>query len=264
MFVVFEHCFKGQQGLMIGLHHDGAISVHTDESTNGLAIREEWSKTRVESGYFSPERRKSDSDRSSSPALHGGPGRSRSPVRRDSVSSSLALSRRLTSSASSMDSEASWGTAASTGDVQQIRSRRDYTVLADIPQAKRISNTEAFELERRQMELKMRHRSPGRVEVERLFGQDRRKSDVLEAFEVLEAGMLERLEGKYLQGLQQRLTRRQSSPSLSKEATSPGQQELMARRASLRPASDKVRNVLFTLEEKSCKLLQLSALWFLR
>ncbi|XP_069509157.1 TRIO and F-actin-binding protein isoform X3 [Ambystoma mexicanum] len=213
-----------------------------EESSPGRNAREEWSKTRVESGYFSPERRKSESDRSSSPALQGderGPGQRHSPLRRDSVGSSLALSKRLTSSASSLDSESSWGTAAAMSDPQQIRGRQDYSILADIPKPKRISNTEAFEMERRQMKLKMRHRSPGRVEVERLFGQDRRKSDVLEAFEALESGMLERLEGKFLQSLERRVTRRQSSPTLSREATSPGQQELMSRRASLRPASDK-------------------------
>uniref|UniRef100_A0A4W3HP78 Myosin phosphatase Rho interacting protein n=1 Tax=Callorhinchus milii TaxID=7868 RepID=A0A4W3HP78_CALMI len=57
----------------------------------------------------------------------------------------------------------------------------DYVTLADIPRVKRNSHREAFRAERQ-----ARARSPGREEVIRLFGYERRKSQVIEQFEALQ------------------------------------------------------------------------------
>ncbi|XP_065534779.1 TRIO and F-actin-binding protein isoform X4 [Lathamus discolor] len=60
--------------------------------------------------------------------------------------------------------------------------------------------------------------SPGRVEVERMFGCERRKSETLEAFQALEEGRVDRLDGKTpVPPSKGRLARRQSSPSLPRE-----------------------------------------------
>ncbi|OXB67530.1 hypothetical protein ASZ78_004648, partial [Callipepla squamata] len=50
---------------------------------------------------------------------------------------------------------------------------RQYTTLADVPKAVRISNREAFQVERKRLERRTRARSPGREEVARLFGNER-------------------------------------------------------------------------------------------
>ncbi|XP_056390926.1 TRIO and F-actin-binding protein-like [Hyla sarda] len=51
---------------------------------------------------------------------------------------------------------------------------REYAVLADVPRARRISHKEVFQVERKRLEQQTRARSPGREEVARLFGQQRR------------------------------------------------------------------------------------------
>ncbi|XP_013921861.1 PREDICTED: myosin phosphatase Rho-interacting protein-like [Thamnophis sirtalis] len=51
---------------------------------------------------------------------------------------------------------------------------RKYSTLADVPKAIRISNREAFQVERKRLERSSRARSPGREEVARLFGNERR------------------------------------------------------------------------------------------
>ncbi|XP_030896378.1 myosin phosphatase Rho-interacting protein-like isoform X2 [Leptonychotes weddellii] len=51
---------------------------------------------------------------------------------------------------------------------------RQYAALADVPKAVRISHREAFQVERRRLERRTRARSPGREEVARLFGSERR------------------------------------------------------------------------------------------
>lgn len=73
--------------------------------------------------------------------------------------SSLGVSRRLTSSTSSLDSE-----CGSRGAPNLI----NYTMLADIPQAKRLRPALSH------LDPKSRWRSPGKAEVERLFGQERK------------------------------------------------------------------------------------------
>ncbi|XP_060725443.1 repetitive organellar protein isoform X1 [Tachysurus vachellii] len=63
------------------------------------------------------------------------------------------------------------------------RSGRSYAVLADVPRARRLSHREAFRSDRKRQELRARTRSPGREEVERLFGQQRKRTQVIERFE---------------------------------------------------------------------------------
>ncbi|XP_069824052.1 TRIO and F-actin-binding protein-like [Dendropsophus ebraccatus] len=77
-------------------------------------------------------------------------------------------------------------------------------------------------------------RSPGKAEVERMFGQERRTAEALEAFQALEAGLIESLSGKYSL-MEQRRARRQSTPCLYPEESVRMRQELQKRRASLHP-----------------------------
>ncbi|KAF4799101.1 TRIO and F-actin binding protein [Turdus rufiventris] len=87
--------------------------------------------------------------------------------------------------------------------------RQEYTVLADLPKPKRLSQRDA---------VGSRTLSPGRVEVERIFGCERRKSETLEAFQALEEGRVERLDGKTpVPPSKGHLTRRRSSPNLPRE-----------------------------------------------
>ncbi|XP_014398311.1 PREDICTED: TRIO and F-actin-binding protein-like [Myotis brandtii] len=55
-----------------------------------------------------------------------------------------------------------------------FKASRQYAALADVPKAIRISHREAFQVERRRLERRTRARSPGREEVARLFGYERR------------------------------------------------------------------------------------------
>lgn len=175
-------------------------------------------KVRVESGYFSLEKTKSEPSPQS--AQHCQPPQ-HLPLSSSASSSSLgALSPRynseseppispyqpsqdplpspgslispsystISSSQSSLDSEPSittptWhghmgvresndGTSGGGGRVG--RSGRDYAALSDVPRARRLSYREAFRSEKKRQELRARTRSPGREEVARLFGQERR------------------------------------------------------------------------------------------
>lgn len=173
-------------------------------------------KVRVESGYFSLEKTKSEpcpqSVQHSQPPQH-------LPLSSSASSSPLgALSPRynseseaqmsqpsqdplpspgalvspsystISSSQSSLDSEPS-GTAptweghigvleingsASGGGSRVGRSSQEYAALSDVPRARRLSYREAFRSEKKRQELRARTRSPGREEVARLFGQERR------------------------------------------------------------------------------------------
>ncbi|XP_010408865.3 TRIO and F-actin-binding protein isoform X1 [Corvus cornix cornix] len=90
--------------------------------------------------------------------------------------------------------------------------RQEYTVLADLPKAKRLSQRDAVD------RYGSRTLSPGRVEVERIFGCERRKSETLEAFQALEEGRVDRLDGKTpVPPSKGHLTRRRSNPSLPRE-----------------------------------------------
>ncbi|XP_051640615.1 serine/arginine repetitive matrix protein 1-like [Manacus candei] len=91
--------------------------------------------------------------------------------------------------------------------------RQEYTVLADLPKPKRLAQRDAVD------RYGSRTLSPGRVEVERIFGCERRKSETLEAFQALEEGRVDRLDGKTPVPLSKgHLVRRQSSPSLPRES----------------------------------------------
>ncbi|EMP33076.1 Myosin phosphatase Rho-interacting protein [Chelonia mydas] len=83
---------------------------------------------------------------------------------------------------------------------------RQYATLADVPKAIRISNREAFQVERKRLEQRTRARSPGREEVARLFGNERRRSQVIEKFEALDIENAEHME-----------TNASAGPSLSSE-----------------------------------------------
>ncbi|XP_023440748.2 LOW QUALITY PROTEIN: myosin phosphatase Rho-interacting protein [Dasypus novemcinctus] len=71
---------------------------------------------------------------------------------------------------------------------------RQYATLADVPKAVRISHREAFQVERRRLERRARAHSPGREEVARLFGSERRRSQVIEKFEALDIERAEHME----------------------------------------------------------------------
>ncbi|XP_033974823.1 myosin phosphatase Rho-interacting protein isoform X5 [Trematomus bernacchii] len=185
-------------------------------------------KVRVESGYFSLEKTKSEPQSALSPQSAQPP--QHLPLSSSASSSSLgALSPRyisesdsltspyhpsqdplpspgalvspsystISSSQSSLDSEPSgstptWegrcGGGGSTGSVgggggRVGRPGREYTALSDVPRARRMSYREAFRSEKKRQELRARTRSPGREEVARLFGQERRRSQVIGRFE---------------------------------------------------------------------------------
>ncbi|KAM8816406.1 myosin phosphatase Rho-interacting protein isoform 1-T1 [Rhynchonycteris naso] len=75
-----------------------------------------------------------------------------------------------------------------------FQASRQYATLADVPKAIRISHREAFQVERRRLEHRTRARSPGREEVARLFGNERRRSQVIEKFEALDIEKAEHME----------------------------------------------------------------------
>ncbi|KAM4624038.1 myosin phosphatase Rho-interacting protein-like isoform 2-T3 [Polymixia lowei] len=183
-------------------------------------------KVRVESGYFSLEKTKSEpspqpaapppqppqhlplSSSASSTSPPGAPNhRYNSSDSDPHASSSCLLSpdplpspsallspsySTISSSQSSLDSEPSstgvpgWevrsGTAGSGGG-RAGRSGREYAALSDVPRARRLTHREAFRSEKKRQELRARTRSPGREEVARLFGEERRRSQVIGRFE---------------------------------------------------------------------------------
>uniref|UniRef100_A0A2I3LSK1 Myosin phosphatase Rho-interacting protein n=1 Tax=Papio anubis TaxID=9555 RepID=A0A2I3LSK1_PAPAN len=80
------------------------------------------------------------------------------------------------------------------GSTFAFKASRQYATLADVPKAIRISHREAFQVERRRLERRTRARSPGREEVARLFGNERRRSQVIEKFEALDIEKAEHME----------------------------------------------------------------------
>ncbi|KAM4525027.1 myosin phosphatase Rho-interacting protein isoform 2-T3 [Odontesthes bonariensis] len=201
---------------------DSSITTQDDRGTISSGR-----KVRVESGYFSLEKTKSEPSPQS--AHHSQPPQ-HLPLSSSASSSSLgAPSSRYTSeseaqisphqpsqdllpspgalispsystissSQSSLDSEPSgaastWeghsGGGGSTSSVSGGGSRvansgREYAALSDVPRARRLSYREAFRSEKKRQELRARTRSPGREEVARLFGQERRRSQIIGRFE---------------------------------------------------------------------------------
>ncbi|XP_038043129.2 TRIO and F-actin-binding protein isoform X3 [Anas platyrhynchos] len=154
-------------------------------------------KPRTGSCRFSLDHPKPDLPRAPSPSPRG-------------RGSSLTPGRLLASSSRPGEPHGHPGGAGTEG--RRGLERQEYTVLADLPKPKRLGRGDAAE------RCGSRTLSPGRVEVERIFGCERRKSETLEAFQALEEGRVERLDGKTpLPPSKGRLGRRQSSPSLPRE-----------------------------------------------
>ncbi|KAM4716324.1 myosin phosphatase Rho-interacting protein isoform 2-T2 [Anableps anableps] len=204
---------------------DSSVTTRDDGSTVSTGR-----KVRVESGYFSLEKTKSEPSPQS--AHHTQPPQ-HLPLSSSASSSSLgAPSSRyssesesqipphqpspdplpspkalispsystISSSQSSLDSEPSsrasptWegrSTSGGGGIPHSIsssgsrvgRSGREYTALSDVPRARILSYKEAFRSEKKRQELRARTRSPGREEVVRLFGEERRRSQIIGRFE---------------------------------------------------------------------------------
>ncbi|KAM6321195.1 TRIO and F-actin-binding protein [Aegotheles albertisi] len=163
---------------------------------------ESWPKHRIESNYFSLERRKTDPPWASTPP-------------RTTAGSSLARSNPLGGSghlAGSQAREPRRHPSSGSADGRHVLERQEYTVLADLPKPKRLGQRDAVD------RCSSRTLSPGRVEVERIFGCERRKSETLEAFQALEEGRVDRLDGKTpVPPSKGRLVQRQPSPSLPRE-----------------------------------------------
>ncbi|KAM6897774.1 myosin phosphatase Rho-interacting protein [Xenentodon cancila] len=184
-------------------------------------------KVRVESGYFSLEKTKSEPSPQSEPQSqqpHNLPLSSSAsssslgtPSSRYNSESDAQMSPHqpsqdplpspgalfplsystISTSQSSLDSEPSGATPAweghnggggssssvSGGGSRVGRSGREYAALSDVPRARRLSYREAFRSEKKRQELRARTRSPGREEVARLFGEERRRSQIIGRFE---------------------------------------------------------------------------------
>ncbi|KAH0632022.1 hypothetical protein JD844_020040 [Phrynosoma platyrhinos] len=174
-------------------------------------------KTRVESGYFSLEKTKQEVklEEQQLPTLPSPPspstpsnryGDPKSPSQEQShpfPSSGPHPGNRMVYSFSlnaldsrhkdSGDKDGVWGTERLSRPLA-FKASRQYATLADVPKAIRISNREAFQVERKRLERRSRARSPGREEVARLFGNERRRSQVIEKFEALDIEHAEHME----------------------------------------------------------------------
>ncbi|XP_047597101.1 TRIO and F-actin-binding protein isoform X3 [Lutra lutra] len=118
--------------------------------------------------------------------------------------------------------------SAAPGETRHNLEREEYTMLADLPPPRRLAQREPGP----QCSNGGRTRSPGRAEVERLFGQERRKSKAPGAFQARDEGRSQRPS----QG-QSQLLRRQSSPALSREVTKPlAKQAEPARQSQAEPS----------------------------
>ncbi|XP_067329368.1 uncharacterized protein [Anolis sagrei] len=178
-------------------------------------------KTRVESGYFSLEKTKQEVKLEEQPLLTppsppspSTPGNRysdpRSPSQEQSrpfpspgpcpgsrmvCSFSLnALDTRCNDSGYPFMGNGSSGRDGAKGRSLAFKASRQYATLADVPRAVRISNREAFQTEQKRLERRFRARSPGREEVARLFGNERRRSQVIEKFEALDIENAEHME----------------------------------------------------------------------
>ncbi|XP_052452569.1 myosin phosphatase Rho-interacting protein isoform X13 [Carassius gibelio] len=94
------------------------------------------------------------------------------------------LPSSLSSSQSSLDSEQGPESCVGGASGRAGRGVQGYATLADVPRARRLSHRDAYRSSQKRQELRARTRSPGREEVERLFGRERsRRSQVIERFE---------------------------------------------------------------------------------
>ncbi|XP_062057867.1 TRIO and F-actin-binding protein-like [Lepus europaeus] len=116
------------------------------------------------------------------------------------------------------------------GETRHNLEREEYTVLADLPPPRRLAQREPGP--QAQGSNGGRTHSPGRAEVERLFRQERRKSEAPGAFQTRDEGRSQRPG----QG-QSQLLRRQSSPTPSRQAAKlPAKQADPARRSRTQPS----------------------------
>ncbi|XP_042709034.2 myosin phosphatase Rho-interacting protein isoform X3 [Chrysemys picta bellii] len=162
-------------------------------------------KARVESGYFSLEKTKQDSklEEQHLPPPPSPP----SPSTPNNSFSLNSLDSKSTYPTYKDSSSRDGGRGAERTDRSlSFKASRQYATLADVPKAIRISNREAFQVERKRLEQRTRARSPGREEVARLFGNERRRSQVIEKFEALDIENAEHME-----------TNASAGPSLSSE-----------------------------------------------
>ncbi|KAH0506308.1 Myosin phosphatase Rho-interacting protein [Microtus ochrogaster] len=161
-----------------------------DESTMSGDRVDSGRKVRVESGYFSLEKAKQDlrAEEQLPPPL--------SPPSPSTPHSSMGEASRPPNHMDS-SSAGGWGTEI-LGSTFAFKASRQYAALADVPKAIRISHREAFQVERRRLERRTRARSPGREEVARLFGNERRRSQVIEKFEALDIEKAEHMETNML------------------------------------------------------------------
>ncbi|XP_034425973.1 early endosome antigen 1 isoform X5 [Hippoglossus hippoglossus] len=205
---------------------DSSITTQDDGGTMSTGR-----KVRVESGYFSLEKNKSEPSPHSAQHSQSPQPPQHLPLSSSASSSSLgAPSPRynsesepqsypcqpsqdplpspgalvspsystISSSQSSLDSDPSvtsptWegccgGGGGSTSNIGNGGGRvgcsgREYTALSDVPRARRLSYREAFRSEKKRQELRARTRSPGREEVARLFGEERRRPQVIGRFQ---------------------------------------------------------------------------------
>ncbi|XP_066833903.1 myosin phosphatase Rho-interacting protein isoform X6 [Anser cygnoides] len=212
---------QGQAGAASSLKDPVLDSKEDESSMNGDRI-DCGRKTRVESGYFSLEKTKQDSklEEQQLPPPPSPPSPS-TPNNRYSYPKSPSQehaqpfpspgtrsgNRMIHSfSLNSLDSKSSCPMhkdsssrdvgrgAEKSGRPLSFKASRQYTTLADVPKAIRISNREAFQVERKRLERRTRARSPGREEVARLFGNERRRSQVIEKFEALDIENAEHME----------------------------------------------------------------------
>ncbi|XP_060951079.1 myosin phosphatase Rho-interacting protein isoform X5 [Limanda limanda] len=203
---------------------DSSITTQDDGGTMNTGR-----KVRVESGYFSLEKTKSEPSPYSAQHSQSPQPPQHLPLSSSASSSSLgAPSPRynsesepqsspcqpsqdplpspgalvspsystISSSQSSLDSDPSvtsptWegcvGGGGSTSNVGNGGGRvgcsgREYTTLSDVPRARRLSYREAFRSDKKRQELRARTRSPGREEVARLFGEERRRPQIIGRF----------------------------------------------------------------------------------
>lgn len=172
-----------------------------EESTSSSERVDCGRKVRVESGYFSLEKTKQDAKAEEQPlppplsppspgtptnrySGSGPPSRELGrplpppgpqPSGRTVCSGSFGSLDTASRPPTHVDSGSAGGRGAERpGRASAFKASRQYATLADVPKAIRISHREAFQVERRRLERRTRARSPGREEVARLFGNERR------------------------------------------------------------------------------------------
>ncbi|XP_074409238.1 myosin phosphatase Rho-interacting protein isoform X5 [Zonotrichia albicollis] len=183
---------QGQAGAASSMKDPVLDSKEEESSMNGDRI-DCGRKTRVESGYFSLEKTKQDS-KLEEQQLPPPP----SPPSPSTPNNSFSLNSLDSKSSCPMHKDSNSRDvgrgAEKSGRPLSFKASRQYTTLADVPKAIRISNREAFQVERKRLERRTRARSPGREEVARLFGNERRRSQVIEKFEALDIENAEHME----------------------------------------------------------------------